>query len=704
MNAFRQRLASLPRDARDTLFLLLVIAWVVLPHTGSLPVWCSALAAGVLLWRGRLAVAQRPLPGRWALLAALGLALAGTLFSYRTLLGREAGVALLAALLALKTLELRARRDAFVVFFLGFFLLLAGFFNSQSMLAAAAALLGLLGLLTALVNAHRPVGRPSLLESARMAGWLALTGAPLMLALFLLFPRFAPLWGLPSDALQGKTGLSSSMEVGSVAKLALDEGIAMRIKFDGSPPPQSALYFRGPVLSHFDGRRWTAAAPGPGSRADGSQSGRGPEGPEGPEDAATLMPGPGDLQVAGSPVRYEVTLEPSQRLWLLPLDVASQPPELPAGMRARMTADMQWMSWRPITDLLRYRAVSHPQFRYGLKNPFRKDRPPDLRPWLQLPAGSNPRTQALAGQMRQQTGGDARALMQAALQRLRTGGYTYTLEPGVSGQHSADTFWFDSKEGFCEHIASAFVLLMRGAGVPARIVTGFQGGELNSVDGYWAVRNADAHAWAEVWLPDEGWTRVDPTGAVMPGRIGQYQRLRAPDGLMAGAINTLSPGLLAQLRALWEAADNSWKQWVINYTQTRQFDLMKSLGMRNPDWMSLLRLSGILLALAGLAAAGWALWERRQRDPWLRALAHARQRLAQAGLPLPASATPRALAAAVQAAPWPQELRQPWRQSLLALEAWRYAPPASGHGHSASALAALRRQLQRLPLPAPPKR
>ena len=173
---------------------------------------------------------------------------------------------------------------------------------------------------------------------------------------------------------------------------------------------------------------------------------------------------------------------------------------------------------------------------------------------------------------------------------------------------------------------------------------------------------------------------------------------------MAGAINTLSPGLLAQLRALWEAADNSWKQWVINYTQTRQFDLMKSLGMRNPDWMSLLRLSGILLALAGLAAAGWALWERRQRDPWLRALAHARQRLAQAGLPLPASATPRALAAAVQAAPWPQELRQPWRQSLLALEAWRYAPPASGHGHSASALAALRRQLQRLPLPAPPKR
>ena len=666
MNAFRQRLASLPRDARDTLFLLLVIAWVVLPHTGSLPVWCSALAAGVLLWRGRLAVAQRPLPGRWALLAALGLALAGTLFSYRTLLGREAGVALLAALLALKTLELRARRDAFVVFFLGFFLLLAGFFNSQSMLAAAAALLGLLGLLTALVNAHRPVGRPSLLESARMAGWLALTGAPLMLALFLLFPRFAPLWGLPSDALQGKTGLSSSMEVGSVAKLALDEGIAMRIKFDGSPPPQSALYFRGPVLSHFDGRRWTAAAPGPGSRADGSQSGRGPEGPE---DAATLMPGPGDLQVAGRPVRYEVTLEPSQRLWLLPLDVASQPLELPAGMRARMTADMQWMSWRPITDLLRYRAVSHPQFRYGLKNPFRKDRPPDLRPWLQLPAGSNPRTQALAGQMRQQTGGDARALMQAALQRLRTGGYTYTLEPGVSGQHSADTFWFDSKEGFCEHIASAFVLLMRGAGVPARIVTGFQGGELNSVDGYWAVRNADAHAWAEVWLPEEeAWLRVDPTAAVSSNRIEQGLSSALEGGeqeLVAGSGNWQWWSKLSAEGQFY------WQQWVVNYDSSSQQSLFRSLGLGGFNLLSLL----VFLLVGGtLAVIPLWLWWRRSSRRYANLLEEGFARIKERLLDVegidPAALGPAETADILRE----QECLSPELESLLAqYERWNYA-------------------------------
>ena len=687
MNALQSRMASLPRETRDTTFLLLVIGWIMLPHVSDLPVWCSVMAAGVLLWRGRLALRQRPLPGRWLLGGVIALMLAGTLFSHGTLLGREAGVTLLVALLALKTLELRARRDAFVVFFLGFFLLLAGFFNSQSILIALAALLGLLGLLTALVNAHRPVGRPGLLESARMAGWMALAGAPIMLALFLLFPRFAPLWGLPGDALKGKTGLSSSMEVGSVANLATDESIAMRIKFDGEPPPPNQLYFRGPVLTYFDGRRWTATRAS--SRENETQG----------LELATAAPGPADLMVAGNPVRYEVTLEPSQHAWLLPLDVASRLSDLPANMHAHMTADMQWITWRPITDLLRYRASSFTEYRYGLRRSPGGRPITDFRPWLQLPEDSNPRTRALAEEMRRQTGGDAAQLMQAALTRLNTGDYAYTLEPGLTGRHSADEFWFDTKQGFCEHIASAFVVLMRGAGVPARIVTGFQGGERNEVDGYWIVRNADAHAWAEVWLPDGGWTRVDPTGAVMPARIGEFGgRLRAPESLMAGALNTLSPGLIAQMRALWEAVDNSWKQWVINYTQTRQFDLLQNLGMEKPDWKTLLRLLGLMAALAALGGIGWALWERRQHDPWLRLLAQTGQRLQKAGLPTPACITPRALSAAVQAADhWPPEIRQEWQQSLLALETWRYAaPPRSATG---ATLRALRHRLRQLPLP-----
>ena len=677
--SWRARLQHLPRDTRDTLFLLTVIGWVILPQVAHLPTWCVALAAGVLLWRGWLAVNNQPLPSRWWLAGLLLITMAATWASHRTLLGRDAGVTLVVVLLALKTLELRARRDALVVFFLGFFAMLTNFFYSQSLLTAAAMVIALLGLLTALVNAHRPVGQPSLRTSAAMAGKMALAGAPVMLALFVFFPRFAPLWGLPSDALMGKSGLSSTMEVGNMASLAMDERIAARVKFEGAPPPQSQLYFRGPVLSHFDGRNWTA---------NGAREGM----------AATIVPGPGDLQVNGTPIRYQMTIEPSQQPWLLALDVAPKPPELPGNQRARMTGDMQWMTYRPITDLLRYSAESYPDFRYGLK---RWDgRPADLRDYLRLPPGFNPRTQALAEQLRTQLGdADAMAYVRAAWERLRTGGYEYTLEPGVYGQHTADQFWFDTKAGFCEHIASAFVVLMRGAGVPARIVTGFQGGELNGVDGYWMVRNADAHAWAEVWTADRGWVRVDPTGAVSPGRVGQFQRLRAPDGVVAGALGTLSPTLLAQLRATWEAVNNSWNQWVLNYTQSRQFDLMEKLGISSPSWEDLAKILAGLLTLGAVAGMVWARWERSQHDPWLRLLHRVRQRLAQAGVSAAPQAPPRELMREVERSPLPAELRAELLHWLQALERQRYAP--AGSAGAAASLATLAREFQQLAWPRP---
>ncbi len=668
------RFTHLPRDARDTLFLLAVIGWVIVPQVAHLPLWASALVAVVLAWRGWLAVGARSLPGRWWLIALLVVALAGTWATHRTLLGRDAGVTLVVMLLALKTLELRARRDALVVFFLGFFTMLTNFFYSQSLPVAAAMLVGLLGLLTALVNAHRPVGQPSLLESGRMAGWMALAGAPVMLALFVLFPRFSPLWGIPSDALTGRSGLSSTMTVGHLARLALDDGVAMRVKFNGAPPPAAALYFRGPVLSHFDGRDWT-----PRGGSDGFDTG--------------LAAGPGDLKVTGEPVRYEVTLEPSNRPWLLTLDVAGTPPRLPGEQRARMTADMQWLTYRPVTDLLRYRAESHLDFRFGLLGGDKRPRR-DFSVDLQLPSGFNPRTAALAGQLRQAAGDDARALVQAALQRLRTGGYAYTLEPGVTGAHSADEFWFDTKAGFCEHISSAFVILVRAAGVPSRVVTGFQGGELNGIDGYWVVRNADAHAWTEVWYAGQGWVRVDPTGAVSPGRIGQFQRLRAPDGVVAGAIGTLSPTLLAQWRTVWDAVNNRWNQWVLNYTQGRQLDLLKSLGFENPDWQDLGKLMAWLLTLVALGGAAWARWERSQHDPWLRQLARVRRRLLDAGIDAPPQAPPRALLQQVATSALPPELRQPLAEWLLAFERLRYAPDAGS-----VSLATLQRDFQRLAWP-----
>jgi len=685
-NSLRQRLTHLPRETRDTWFLLAVIAWITLPLAPVIPLWATWFAVVALLWRGWLAWTGRPLPRRRWLLATLVVIAATALLDFHTLTGRAPSVALIALLLSLKTLELRARRDAFVVFFLGFFVLLTNFLYSQSMTLAVTMLVGLWGLLTALVNAHRPVGQPRLRDSARTALLLTLAGAPVMALLFMFFPRFAPLWGLPNGDLMGRSGLSSVMELGAITKLALDDGIAFRVRFEGNPPPQGLLYFRGPVLSNFDGRTWTSAGGGDGFEGYG-------------------LAGPRDLQTSGAPVRYEITLEPSQSHWLLALDATPGPLQIDGGngpRRARMTRDLQWLTYRPITDLLRYHAESYLHYRYGLAAWDGQPRR-DLGQFLQLPADRNPRTEQLAQQLRTQAGGDAQTIINLALQRLRTGGYHYTLEPGPTALDSADQFWFDTKAGFCEHIASAFVVLMRAAGVPARIVTGFQGGEINGIDGYWVVRNADAHAWAEVWLADRGWVRIDPTGAVWPARIGllqiPWQRLSRPEGLAALTVDAISPALLVQIRAVWEAVNNSWNQWVLNYTQSRQLDLLRALGFATPDMTDLAKILAGVLIVAALIGVVWAKWERRHNDPWLRLLVRANERLQRAGIAVPHNqpVTPRTLMRGLQTSDLPQSWRESFIEWLLQLEQWRYAAPDDANRNVS--LAALRRQFRHIVWP-----
>ena len=661
-------LAALPREGRDTLFLLAVIGWIMLPHVGHLPWWCSLLAALVLAWRGTLAVTGQPLPGRAWLVLLLALTLVGTWSTHSTLLGRDAGVTLIVALLALKTLELRARRDAFVVFFLGFFTMLTNFFFSQSLAVAAGMLLALLGLLTVLVNAHMPVGRPSLLQAARIAGWMTLLGAPVMAVLFVLFPRFAPLWGIPGDAMTGRSGLSAQMQVGDLAQLALDDSIAMRVRFEGPTPAQSELYFRGPVFSEFDGREWRPLLPRLATRYP---------------PVKLVDP---QLQGRGSPVRYEVTLEPNNRPWLLTLDAAVQPPEAP-DLQAQMTSELQWVSSRPVVDLLRYQAVSHLSFRHG---PQRRNLV--LPEYVQLPPGSNPRTLELAGRLLAENArADSTALVLAALRQLRTGGYRYTLEPGLYGEHTADEFWFDRKEGFCEHIASAFVVLMRAMGIPARIVTGYQGGQPNTLDGFLVVRQSDAHAWAEVFLGSRGWVRVDPTSAVAPGRTGSLQRLATPRGVLGEAMDSVTPGLSAVLRSAWEAMNNSWNQRILNYTQSRQLDLLRNLGFESPSWEDLSRLLIAIVVVVALAGALWSWWDRQQHDPWLRLLGRAHKRLREAGLDAVTTAPPRALAqlASTRFGADAAVLSQ-W---LLKLEAQRYAREPG------TTLSALRREFHQISWP-----
>jgi transglutaminase-like putative cysteine protease len=459
------------------------------------------------------------------------------------------------------------------------------------------------------------------------------------------------------------------MEVGTIAGLALDESVAMRIRFEGEPPPQSALYFRGPVLSRFDGRQWQPQHTGFSPRHE-------------------LQAG---LQVTGTPIDYEVTLEPSRQPWLIVLEAAAQRPEVP-GYRSVMLPDLQWLTNRPVTDIVRYKARSFPAFTHG---PVEPD--PGLQAFVDLPPGFNPRTQALADEIRRDpryARANASTLVQVALERLRTGGYTYTLEPGVFGQHTADEFWFDSKQGFCEHIASSFVILMRAMNIPARIVTGYQGGERNSVDGFWVVRQSDAHAWTEVWQAGAGWVRVDPTSAVAPGRTGAFQRLAAPRGVVAEALGNFSPTLQARLRATWEAVNNGWNQWVLNYTQGKQLDLLKNIGFESPSWQDLSVVLFVLIVLASLAGVAWTLWERSQHDPWLRLLTRARAHLAHTGIDSTPATSPRHLAQQVLARQGSQG--QALHDWLMALERQRYSAASAGQPHHQSALKQLRQQWRRL--------
>jgi len=586
----------LPRDARDTLFQLGVIAWTILPHLGHLQIWCGVMATVILLWRARLAATSAPLPPRWNVALVLALAMGLTLWSERTLLGREAGVTLLVVLMALKTLELRARRDALVVFFLGFFLVLTNFLYSQTLLVALSMLISVWGLLTALVLAHMPVGRPPLARAGALAARAALLGLPLMVLLFALFPRIAPLWGVPQDA-SGRTGLSGSLTLGGVASIANDDSVALRVRFLGRVPDPEQMYFRGPVLGHFDGREWTRGVSGfaPSQRLRS------------------------DVQVFGAPVEYEITLEPS-RLALLPLlemtpDRADAAPEI-EGYQASLRNDAQWQLDRPASERLRTHVKAWTSYRHGPRNDQLA-----LRDLVELPPGFNPRSLQWALSLRnrpENLQAEPRRLADLLLAHVRAQDYSYTLEPGSYGRNAIDEFWFDRRLGFCEHFAAAFVVMMRAMDVPARIVTGYQGSDPVPVDGYYVVRQSHAHAWAEYWQPGQGWLRADPTAAVAPERVRISRNLQPASGFVANALSSVNPQFALQMRQTWEAMNNRWNQWVLNYARGDQVALLKKLGFESPDWTDLSYVLIGLLCSGSLAAAAWALWDRHRQDPWQR--------------------------------------------------------------------------------------
>jgi transglutaminase-like putative cysteine protease len=519
------------------------------------------------------------------------------------------------------------------------------------------------------VLAHMPVGRPPLLRAGGLAARAAALGLPVMVVMFVLFPRIGPLWGLPQDA-AGRTGLSGSLRMGGVASVAEDDSIAMRLRFFGPAPDPGSLYFRGPVLSRFDGREWTRLVP----------NFRAAERPR------------LDLELRGPPLRYEATIEPS-RLPLLPLleitpDREDAAPAIEGWMLV-LRPDAQWQVDRTISERVRVTATAWPQARHGPRDPV-----PGLRDLMALPFNQNPRTLAWATELRRQpqyAEADARTLAAAVMQHIRSGEYIYTLEPGPYVGNVVDEFWFDRKAGFCEHFASAFVVVMRAMGVPARLVTGYQGADADEQDGYWIVRQRNAHAWAEIWQPGEGWVRVDPTAAVAPERIRRGRSLAPTPGLVAGAVASMSPALAARVRQAWETVNNRWNQWVLNYARGQQFDLLRALGLPSPGWQDLASaLIGVLCAGA-LAGAAWAWWDRRRQDPWQRLQRHVTEQLQTLGIHVQPHQAPRTRAQHVRARLG--ERGEPVARQLEALDRQRYGtagPPLPGRAWWQAFAAAVR--------------
>jgi len=575
-------------------WLLACAVLTLAPHVQHAPTWLGLATGAALGWRALLWWLRRPLPTRWLLTLLVLAGTIGVFATYRQLFGKDPGVALLIMFLALKLLELRSVRDALAAVFLCYFLLLTHFLNDQEIEVAAITLAALLVITAALASLNRAAGKPG--SQLRLAAAMLAQATPFMLILFLLFPRVqGPLWGLPVDAYSGLTGLSETMSPGSISGLSVSGAIAFRARFEGTPPAQNLLYWRGPVLRFFDGRVWRA----------------------GPESLLSELP----YEAAESGLAYTVTLEPHNKPWLFALELpAMLPPE------SRMRGDYQLLARSLIRNRIRYEMRSIPTLAPGADLS-----PREIKANLLLPAQVNPRARALAASWRQRLGDDA-AIVREALTHFRREGFIYTLSPPVLGDNSMDEFLFNTRRGFCEHYASAFVFLMRAADVPARVVTGYQGGEFNPVDGHLIVRQSDAHAWAEVWFGARGWQRVDPTAAIAPNRIESGLAAAIPEGEALPLAARADLAWLRGLRYRWEAMNNSWNQWVLGYNPERQREVLARLGMREPDWQRMTAAMATLSGLVMLLLVAWALRRRSRMDPALAAWNRLSRRLARIGL------------------------------------------------------------------------
>lgn len=545
---------------------LAALAFSLAPHVQYLPIWITTAYLACAAWRFEIERQRHALPRPWLRVIMALACFTGVLASYESVSGVGPGSALLAIMAALKLLETRKRRDQFVLLFISIFLVMASLLREQYVWSLPYLLLAVVLTMTAWLRMSlaNDGGGTSVAQSFRTGSRLILYASPLMIAMWILFPRIsAPFWNIPVDTSAGVSGLSDRMSPGDISSLSLSNAVAFRVKFEDEVPEPVDQYWRGLVLYRFNGRTWSGWEP--------------------------LMDGDAreKLLVAGDPVRYQVTMEPTQQQWVFALDIPYEWPR----REVFMGPQHQLAKEHPIDQRMSYDAASYTDYQIS------PEMTPHFRSWYtRLPARSNPRTAELAQEMRQ-AAGDDRSYVRAVLEKFHNEEYFYTLEPPALGSNPVDRFMFDTRQGFCEHYASAFAVMMRATGIPARIVLGYQGGEMNPLGNYMIVRQADAHAWTEIWLPNRGWHRVDPTAAVAPERIesgisgAMWSGVGASWGLSAPIAWLHSMGLT------WDALNAKWNDWILGYGPDKQESFLEWLGMDEPDWQKMMLTLTILVTV-----------------------------------------------------------------------------------------------------------
>jgi len=626
----------------------------VLPHVPHIRAWVLLLAAGAAALRIATEVKHWELLAKWLRSVLAFVALLAVLLDYRTLNGIDAGTALLVVMAGMKLLETRTVRDLTVIVFLSYFALFAAFLYNQSLLRLPYMLVAAWILTVTLMRIHQTTTAMSVREAVAITGRMFLQALPLAVLLFLLFPRLpGQFWSVVPARGEAMTGLSDEMSPGDVSDLSISSELAFRAKFIGPLPPPAERYWRGPVLHDFDGRTWRRASS-----------------PFRPQEVTTR----------GPIYEYDVMLEAHQHRWVFALDVPTRWPE----RRTVRASDLQLWSEQPISTLSSFHLESATGYRVNepLPNLMRVT---DLR----LPEGRNERSLALAREMRERAGSDE-AFIAAVLAKFRDEQYFYTLQPPRLELNSIDDFLFNTRRGFCEHFASAFTVLARAAGIPARVVTGYQGGEYNPLSGYLLVRQSEAHAWSEVWLGGRGWVRVDPTAAVAPDRIERgIEAALAEGGETLPGTFLRQSAFLTQLRLAWDATNTFWNNQVVAFGEEQQRWLLERLNLGD-DWQQL----GIALVLALISFfvamslyLGWR-FRPRGKDALAQIYDQLCRKLARRGLPRAAHEGPSDYVARVlQARP---DLAPHLVETRNLYVALRYGPRSWGPQLNNSALSRLK--------------